>query len=200
MIPKNWSQVTVQQYAKYYPLREEKPTDPLEAHDLKMEKICALTGMELKEVLELTEDILGFVDDLERTPFPKKMIKYFRLNGQLYKVKPNPRSFTAGEFMAVMNACKDNTVDGLHRILFNVCDPIKNIFGKKIKFKPEDIEDRMNDFKKLPVSIGWPIALFFWNLSDELNKNILEFSTQQMEKLNKKLQKEADYLERTDGL
>lgn len=207
MIPTNWNDVTLESYVPYRKTFEEYTEEQVEKMtpeafelarlDLRIKRACLLANVEPEEILKLTQEELLKVDDLEKIPIPTKIAKSFRINGQTYKPQLDPRKYTGGEYMAVMNACKDKGSDNIHRILFLVCKPV-NVWGKEIKFEAHEIEARMNDFKKLPVSIAYPIALFFWNLSRVLTDATLDYSSELMKKQREEM--EAAYLAATDGL
>lgn len=203
MIPKNWDNITIDQYAALKKTESVKPKDELEEHDLRVQRACIITGLDLNEINSWPFKELLKVDDLMKTPLPTKIIKTFRLNGKLYRFRENPKKYSGGEYCAIMNACKDASVSreselkSMHRLCYLICKPV-NILGFKQKItEPEEIEKRIDDFKQLPLKIANPMALFFWALSETLTDAILVYSTDQMNMMNKDLQKETSYLEGT---
>jgi len=196
MIPTNWSQVTLESYVPFQKTLDEVPETELQKHDLRVKRACLLANVEPEVIMNMTMDEIAKVDDLIKSPRPTKIVKSFRINGQTYRVKLDPRKYNAGEYMAVMNACKDNGGENLHRILFLVCEPVNN-WGRKKKFTPDEFEARMKDFKQLPVSIAYPIAVFFWTLSRKLTDVILDYSEETMTKQREEM--EAAYSAAMDG-
>ena len=196
MIPSSWDSVTVESYVPFQKTLSENPQSESEAYDLRIKRACLLANVDVDEVLNLPHKELMKVDDLLKKPIPTKIIKRFRLKGHLYQAHLDPRKYTAGEYMAVMNACKDKGAENIHRILFLVCRPINKV-GSIITIPPDEVEQRINDFKELPVSIGYPIALFFWNLSKKLTDATLDYSTEILKKVKGEM--EVAYSDAMDG-
>jgi hypothetical protein len=201
MIPATWQEVTLE---NFYPLErtlKEEPKDEVEKHDLLVKRACFISDMEVEEVQELTMNELLVVDKLLRTPLPTKLNLSFKLNGRLYVVKLDPTKWDAWRYKAVMNECRNIGSDNLHKLMFLVSVEIKNRFStKEIKCPPEEVEERMEEFKQLSVALANPLVVFFYNLSNDLTENILSFSEAQMKKMKMTLNQETDYLKNSDGL
>ena len=199
MLPKNWDDITLEQYIAIYKTLDEEPKDAMAQLDLLVKRVCLLTNLEPDFVEEnCSMNDLNYMADFLKKPMPTKLIQKFRFNGRLYKVKLDPNKYKAGEYMAVMNACKNSKPDGLPRIMFSVCKEI-NVFGKDIEVSPEKIHDRIEEFKQLPLKIANPIALFFSMLSSNLMETTLKYSTEQVMKATADLQVEIDCLKDSDG-
>ena len=96
-----------------------------------------------------------------------------------------------------MNACKEKDVQ-LHRLMFSVCVPI-NWMGKDQDLKPYEVQERLNEFKSMPMTIANPIVVFFWNLSNDLTQSILQFSNSKMKEMNKMVTTEIDSIKNMAG-
>ena len=96
-----------------------------------------------------------------------------------------------------MNAWKEKDVQ-LHRLMFSVCVPI-NWRGKDQDLKPYEVQERLNEFKSMPMTIANPIVVFFWALSNDLTQSILQFSNSKMKEMNKMVTTEIDSIKSMAG-
>ena len=199
MIEENWDNVTIDQYVAIKKTEAIIPKDKLEEHDLRVQRACILTDLDLDVINAWSFEELLKVDKLMETDLPTRVIKRFKVNGNRYRFKENPKKYSGGEYSAIMNACKDGGLNNLHRLCYLISQP-KNVLGfnKKVT-DPEDIEKRIEDFKQLPLKVANPMAVFFWTLSEVLTDVILDYSTKKMMKITEQVQKEISYLEGTDG-
>ena len=198
-VPNNWDNVTIDQYVAIKKTEAIIPKDKLEEHDLRVQRACILTDLDLDVINAWSFEELLKVDKLMETDLPTRVIKRFKVNGNRYRFKENPKKYSGGEYSAIMNACKDGGLNNLHRLCYLISQP-KNVLGfnKKVA-DPEDIEKRIEDFKQLPLKVANPMAVFFWTLSEVLTDAILDYSTKKMMKITEQVQKEISYLEGTDG-
>lgn len=199
MIPATWDNVTIDQYVAIKKTEAIVPKDKLEEHDLRVQRACILTGLDLDVINAWSFIELLKVDTLLSTAPPTKVVRHFRLNGNYYTFRENPKKYSGGEYSAVMNACKDGGLNNLHRLCYLISQPTNLLGFKKKVTDPEDIEKRIEDFKQLPLKIANPMAVFFWTLSENLTDVILDYSAKKMTKITAAVQKEISYLEGTDG-
>lgn len=200
MIPTNWSQVTLENFYPFARTLEETPKTDLEEFDLMVKRACFLSDMDVEDIMQLPEDEINKVNNLLRTPYPTKINKYIRHKGQLYRVILNPNAESAWRYKAIMNECRNEKGDNLHKILYLCCVPIKSMWNKKeVTIPAHEVEELMNGFKQLPYSIVNPIVVFFCNLSKSLTENILLYSEDQMKKMKTIVDKQIDSLKSMDG-
>lgn len=173
-IPRDWSQVTIEQYVLLQKTVTDKLLTQVERDELRITRAIILTGGDDIEETTTMEELM-WVDKLINTPMSTKISPRIRLNGNLYRVILNPTKELASRFKMAMNAAKDGD-ENLHRLMFAICVPIKGIFrSREIQLDGAETQKRVEDFKQLPVSIAYPISLFFCNLSKELSKNTHQY-------------------------
>lgn len=170
MIPKDWSQVNLEQYSKLHPTLITKGMSDLERIDNKVKQISILTGLSLEEAENAPRTYLTDVVNLLKTPLPTKIHRRFRIGKQNYEFNIDANKLNQSGYVAIMNAVKDDPIKHLHVTMFNLARPIKASWlgWKQFEFKPHEVSERLNDFKLLPVSMAYPIAVFFLNLSKDL--------------------------------
>lgn len=219
MIPKSWDNVTIDQYVAIKKTEAIIPKDKLEEHDLRVQRACILTDLDLDVINAWSFEELLKVDKLMEANLPTRVVKRFKLNGKRYRFKENPYTYNGGQYCAVMNACKEGGIENLNRLCYLISEPI-NFWGKRQTTNdeyfnslladrmlkrpkptplPYEILQLMEDFKQLPLKVANPMAVFFWTLSEVLTDAILDYSTKKMKKITEQVQKEISYLEGTDG-
>jgi hypothetical protein len=184
-IPKNWNDITVGQFQEYQKTLNEEPFDAIEEQSLLERRAMALTGWDQDQIDRLKITELYQINQIVNKPLPTKIPKRIRVAGKLYRVILDPTKEDAVRYKMVMNACKEKEVQ-LHRLMFSLCVPIK-WWGKDIDLDPWEIQDRLNEFKDVPMTIANPIIVFFWTLSNVLTKDILQYSDQILTKMNKEV-------------
>lgn len=187
MIPRNWNDITVEKFVELQKTFKEKPQTELERHDLLVKRALILTDLEIEEIENLPINELNRVDELIAKPFGK-MPTHIRLNKRIYRVIINPTVESSKRFKMVMNACKEGD-ENLHRIIYSVCVPIKNLWSKKEKeMQAWEVQQCVEDFKQLPAGTALSIWLFFCQLSNELSNVTLQFLEQKMKQMQSKVQ------------
>lgn len=194
MLPKNWNDITIEQYVAVYKTLEEEPKDAEAQLNLLIKRTCLLTFKEPEWVEDnLTMNDLAKMQDFLKSELPTKLITDFRFKGRRYKADIDPTKYDAGRYMSVMNQLKDSKIDNLHKVIFLICREV-DWKGKTIEVPIEELGQRIEDFKELPLKIANPLSVFFYSLSDNLTKDILEYSTELMKKAQEKIQEEMSYL------
>lgn len=195
----NWNKVTVAGYVEYYKsLDWKEPKDAIQQLDQNIERLSYLTGISYEEIEEMS--ITQVTEELKqaRENMPQVLYESFEFKGRYYVVDKDPTKYNAGRYMSVMNACTGNTIENLHRILFNVCREVDKK-GNTVKIPDEELMNRMDEFKELPMLYANPIAVFFWNLSKDLTNVTLQYLDDQVQKANQALQTEITYLQDSAG-
>lgn len=194
MLPKNWDDITLEQYVAVYKTLSEEPKGEDGDWNLLIKRVCLLTNKEPGWVEDnLTLNDLQKMQEFLKTPLPQKLIRSFRFNGKRYKVDINPTKYDAGRYMSVMNQLKENKVDNLHKVMFQICREV-NWYGKTVEKDLGKLHEEIESLKQLPMKIVNPISVFFCLLSEHLMNDILRYSTEQMNKAKEDLQMEIDYL------
>ncbi len=199
MLPKNWNDITIEQYVAVYKTLSEEPKTAEAQLDLLIKRTAYLTNLEPDYIEDnLTINDLAKMQDFLKSDLPSKLVTDFRFNGKRYKVFIDPTKYKAGDYMAVMNTVKDNKIDNLHKTIYCVCKEV-DWKGRIIEVPENEIAERIESFKQLPLSVANPIAVFFCSLSENLTDVILKYSMDQMEKAKKALQTEIDCLNDSVG-
>jgi hypothetical protein len=200
MLPKDWNDITIEQYVAVYKTLKDNPKDTDSQSSLLILLTCLLTDKEPEWVEDnLTLNDLAKMQDFLKLDLPKKLVRDFRFNGKRYKVDIDPTKYNAGRYISVMNQLKgDNDIDSLHKVVYQVCREV-NWMGFTKKKNISDIPTEIESFKQLPLKIANPIAVFFCNLSESLMLDIQKYLTNQMKKITADLQAEIDSLADTNG-
>lgn len=196
-IPKDWSDITVGQFQEYQKTLGEEPNNVLEEQDLLERRAMALTGFDWDQLGQLTMKQLYAINNIPKTDIKGKLKKRIKVAGRRYRVILDPTKEESLRYKMVMNACKEKDVQ-LHRLMFSVCVPI-NWMGKDQDLKPYEVQERLNEFKSMPMTIANPIVVFFWNLSNDLTQSILQFSNSKMKEMNKMVTTEIDSIKNMAG-
>jgi hypothetical protein len=199
--PKNWSDITIRKYIERVKLSRKSGSE-LETIE-QMIKLAAVTfECSEEEAADIGLDKLNQVNQLFKSEKPTKIVKEIRLNGQHFEFELNPNKLTASQYAGVMEATKDIDIN-LHLFLFHLARPYNYSWFRKKYIKLEDYQtiELIDQFKDIPMSVANPIAVFFFNLSMELTKNLEAYSDQKLKEMNKLLDRtKTDLLKDTDGL
>ena len=206
MTPKSWKDITINQYIDLLP-SATKGKSEFEAiyHNLK-----TLFGLSKEESRKLSVDdverLMRKVEFINEAPSGKP-VKKFRLNGTRYEVEINIKKHKADNYMLVMERLKElqrdpETVEkNLHLIMAVVCHPTKWSWKKFKYVKAEN--DLLNTaelfYNDMPISIAYPISVFFCVLSKSLTSYIQNYSTTKMETVEKELLQIKEDLQRSTG-
>ena len=212
-LPKSWDDITIGMYIELRPV--------LKADMNEIERLIYILAVLLKKPTQDIEKIkikdyhemkkvLAFLWEM---PLPTKLQKYFTIEGKDYEIVLNANELDAGQYMSVVtklkNAENDDDVayNQLHEILASISVPVEKKRKKwqRIAIEPSYYKKVANDFyNHLPMSIAYPIGVFFWNLSASLTKVIQDSLKSKMnEKLTEaeEIQAEVmkDFLNDGDG-
>ena len=199
MLPKDWNDITIEQYVAVYKTLSEEPETAEAQLNLLIKRVCLLTNQEPEWVEDnCTMQDLAKMQDFLKMELPTKLITDFRFNDKRYTVDVDPTKYDAGRYMSVMNQLKDSKIENLHKVIFQVVREV-DWKGRTIEADLNKLPEDIESFKQLPLKIANPISVFFCNLSESLTDVILQYSTEQMKKTQKDLQTEIDYLNDSDG-
>ena len=167
----DWSKITVEQFVKTQKIIKEDPLDELDLHAQKKLIAEIITNKSIADIENMK------MRDLDAT------------------------QMTSGRYMSIMESIKQNPLDNIHTVLFNVAHPVKRTLTgfKRYDFEPAELHKRIEDFKQMPISIANPMAVFFCNLSVALTSVSVDYSVSQMEIMNKEMNQLAEDLTDGDG-
>lgn len=178
-LPKSWNDLTVPQLIELENIRADKSIDEDFAPSVtRAYLIVALFTGQSYEKLESTlsvnevRELISQMSFLDTLP-SEKAVQKFRVNGTTYKVNFDITKLNGGEFIDMYELTKnpDRIMSNCAEILSIFCTPI-NIFRKKIDLSKEVIKA---DMLKAPVSVVYPLTVFFWNLLKECSENLKDY-------------------------
>ena len=190
-LPNSWDGITVGQFQDLYPVlvSESKLVERVPA------LISVLSGLPLQDVMKIKIEeyrkiskALSFLDTLDALTDVRDS---FKVDGDRYSVDTNISNMCGAQYMDFMHflgECKgDNNLvmQNLHNLLSCVVikDERKRWGYKRGEYDGSKIETTRKLIKdKMPISLAFPIAVFFWNLWQESTKNIQDFGNNQLTK------------------
>lgn len=202
MLPKNWDDITLEQYTAFKKTLKEEPSGEDGELNLVIKQISFLTGLDPDYVEDnISASDVAKMHELIKTPLPTVITKRFRFNNKSYVADLNPtdsKRYRGGRYMSVMNTLKDKHIDNDHKLLFQVCREV-TWYGKTIEPDLNTIAEQIESFKQLPLKIANPIKVFFCSLSESLTDATLQYLTNKAKTATKQLQTEIDYLNGSAG-
>jgi hypothetical protein len=162
----NWKKVTVGQFDDIAEIRSEIP------FRLKMQQIAILENKEIEEILKWKiEDVY----DYDIPSMPKTKLRFwFVHNKKFYRLPKNAKKIKASQFIDLQ------TSDGTIAMNLAILAQRVNLFGKVVD---EDIEDRIKEFREIPILKIKPYADFFLHLYPLLLEATRDYLKQAMTEL-----------------
>jgi hypothetical protein len=109
MLPKNWNDITIEQYVAVYKTLSEDPKDAEAQLNLLVKRVCLLTNQEPDWVEEnCTMQDLAKMQDFLKSDLPLKLITDFRFEGRRYKVITNPNLLKRTIYKRILDTVKRN--------------------------------------------------------------------------------------------
>jgi len=207
-IPTKWEDVTIGNYINLRPVLNSK-LNPIERV---VNILAVLTGQKRDVIKNISLDQfksikkkMGFLE----TELPNKLKdKRFNIGGQWYEFKVDAKKLLFGEYinsMEILQNAKDDEeaiFNNLHHILTTICRPVKKtLFGwKHIEVDSEILRKTADNFlNNMPMTIAYPIGVFFYNHSEDLTKAIKTCLMEEAEKMTKEAREELDLVNAGDG-
>ena len=207
-IPTKWEDVTIGNYINLRPVLNSK-LNPIERV---VNILAVLTGQKRDVIKNISLDQFKSIKkkmSFLETELPNKLKdKRFKIGGQWYEFKVDARKLLFGEYinsMEILQNAKDDQeaiFNNLHHILTTICRPVKKtIFGwKYIKVDGEILRKTADNFlNNMPITIAYPIGVFFYSHSEDLTKAIKTSLMDQAKKMTRESKKELDLLRDGDG-
>lgn len=184
-----WNDITVEQYSKLYPTLKTEGLSDLELVDNTILQMSIIKRITIDQAQYTTTKEVKEIQDFLRSPLPTKIHRFWKSNGVRYEFNIHADRIKAGGYIGIMNGVKDDPIKSLHLNLFNMCKPVKlGLRGwKPYEFKQYEVTERIEEFKQMPISVAYPIAVFFLNLSKHLTKSTPDYLSEQMKKMTNKL-------------
>lgn len=192
--PKSWADITIGNLSSYMKVSKEKKEMLQNEVTYITQKVAAILGVTIEEARKIPIEDTNKITKVMASKLPSRLQLSFKLKGQRYNAIIDARKLNGEKYSAIKLIQSRGSDENLHHLLFLISEPRKFGIRKKfpfigwktIEFKPEELEERINDFKQLSVDIGWPMASFFLRVSKELRDHLKDFSLNQLEELIQK--------------
>lgn len=203
-IPTSWDDITLGQYIELRPILQTEQEDVTRMINI----LCVLTGKKREEIKEVTiPDFHKLVKKMSflNEPLPKELKKKrFLVGGKWYEFKIDAKKMLFGEYISVMEILQqagdneDVLFNNLHKILTVICRPVyKTMFGfKTMDIDGEKIRETADNFyKNMPITIAYPIGVFFYlrypNLTRVIKTSLMEEAKKQIKEVKTDLAKDG---------
>jgi len=196
MLPKNWDNITLEQYVAIYKTLDEQPEETEDQLKLLIKRACLITLQEPEWVEEnLTMNDLAKMQEFLKMELPQTLVLDFVFKDKRYKAEIDPTKYKGGRLFACLNTLKDEDkrLDNIHRTIYNVCWRVDKK-GKPIQLTDDEMIADMEDFRELPLKVANPLYVFFCSLSETLQTLTLTYSINQIQIANQMIQEETNYL------
>ncbi len=190
-IPKSWDDITIEQYQEINRLDKSDEIDYLVSL---VSIVCHLDvetveSMDLKKLRDLGTS-LAFIKTM-----PDKFVNDFKLNGKKYIVDCNIAHITTGQYIDLNKYIELGIEENMHKILTLFCLPTKRKFLKRVSLKygkGYDLNELSVELLKTPISVAYPLALFFCKLLEKSMPAIQDSLIQEVEEMKKIIMKEVE--------
>lgn len=191
IIPKDFSGITIGQFIE---LQNIKSIDS-DVIDFMVDFVSTISNLTYKEAANLSVadlrkiyDSLGwFNEGVKETSITER----YELDGVMYCANIDISKITANQYVSIMTALKNGTDANLHHIMAALYIP----YGKKYDDIPAN-EVAEKFYKNMPITIAYPLAVFFCNLLKDSMKDInLYLSSQAMSKTRQALKEVAELVQ-----
>ena len=207
-IPTSWQDITIGQYIKLRPVLKAE-LNPIE----RVINILAVLTNQKKEVIKniplsqykVIKEKMNFLE----TEIPKQLDKRrFKIGDTFYEFKVDAKKLLFGEYinnMEILQKAANNEeviYENLHYVLTTICRPVEK---KWLRWREIDVDGEVlrktadNFFNNMPITIAYPIGVFFYNhfqtLTQDIRISLMEKATEMM----KEASQEMDLVKDGDG-
>jgi len=209
-LPTSWDGITVGKFQELYPVLESdgKLVERVPA------MISVLSGVPLEDVKKISlndyktiSKSLKFLDELETLRDIKDDFKVGKVKYAIDLDINNMSGAQYMDFMHFLNECKGESslvMRNLHNLLSCVIIEKKRKGFKWIKgeYDGSTIEERRKLIKEvMPISLAFPIAVFFWNLWEQLTRDMEDYGKNKLKKAKRIMEEvETDLLKYGAGM
>ena len=207
-IPTSWQDITIGQYIKLRPVLKAE-LNPIE----RVINILAVLTNQKKEVIKniplsqykVIKEKMNFLE----TEIPKQLEKRrFKIGDTFYEFKVDAKKLLFGEYINNMEilqkASKNEEIvfENLHHILTTICRPVEK---KWLRWRYIDVDGEVlrktadNFFNNMPITIAYPIGVFFYNHFQSLTQDIRISLMEKATKMMKEASQEMDLVRDGDG-
>jgi len=174
-LPTSWKEISLKTYCELNRIIKD---NDLNTNDKDIEILSLLSSKPRNEILALPFNIrhefmrkIGFLNNLDSIE-PLQSAKNFRffIKGKRFEIKLNATELTGGQYIDLMTFLKDTeaTNQNIHNILAVIASPLKFGFFKTRYHGKDHLTRAAFFYENMPLSIAYPILVFFCNLSEHL--------------------------------
>lgn len=198
-LPKDYTEVTISQLIELKAIDDDKSIDTEPAPELTraLLRLSVFNGVPYEELEQMP--ISDLKSDLKKMDFlntlpSDKPIEWFKCGGYWWKVNFDITKLTAGNYIDMDMWVKDPEMilSNSHKILSVFCQPFKWLR----KYNKLTDEEKYEKLKHCPVSVAYPLSVFFCNLFNSLIESIPDSLLNE----SKQLMKEAQELRNLNSL
>ena len=207
-IPTSWQDITIGQYIKLRPVLKAE-LNPIE----RVINILAVLTNQKKEVIKniplsqykVIKEKMNFLE----TEIPKQLEKRrFKIGDTFYEFKVDAKKLLFGEYinnMEILQKAANNQeviYENLHHVLTTICRPVEK---KWLRWREIDVDGEVlrktadNFFNNMPITIAYPIGVFFYNHFQTLTQDIRISLMEKATKMMKEASQEMDLVKDGDG-
>ena len=207
-IPTSWQDITIGQYIKLRPVLKAE-LNPIE----RVINILAVLTNQKKEVIKniplsqykVIKEKMNFLE----TEIPKQLEKRrFKIGDTFYEFKVDAKKLLFGEYinnMEILQKAANNQeviYENLHHVLTTICRPVEK---KWLRWREIDVDGEVlrktadNFFNNMPITIAYPIGVFFYNHFQSLTQDIRISLMEKATKMMKEASQEMDLVKDGDG-
>jgi len=207
-IPTKWEDITIGKYINLRPVLNSE-LSPVERV---VNILAVLTGQKKEVIKNISLDQYKTIKEkmsFLETELPKQLKdRKFKIGGKWYKFEVKAQNLIFGEYintMEILQSAKDDQeaiFNNLHRILTTICRPIEKKFlrWKDIKVDGELLrETQENFFNNMPMTIAYPIGVFFYTHSESLTETIKICLMEEAQRLKREAETEIASIKDGDG-
>jgi hypothetical protein len=191
-LPKQWSDVTTEMYQLIHPIviSDEYETDLDKIIDIAL----AISEVSVNQLPVTELKRLSFL--LTAETIPNKLPKAFTFKGKIYKTELRIEKIKGGQYIDLTTYTKDSDkiIDNLHYLIAIMTSNV-NWFGFKKKYNADEMIKRAELFKKLPITITYPLCVFFCQVLINSTISIQDYSIQKAEQLMKEVRTSLNSLD-----
>ena len=188
-LPTSWKQISLKTFSE---LDSIIRNDRLNSNEKDLAILSLLSGKSNEEIQALPfktrNKYLKQIQFLNKLDMARKGVpKFLMIKGKLFRLTLNATELSGGQYIDLMNFLKDPdaTTKNIHNVLAVIALSMK--FGLiKTRYDGKNHATRAKFFyENMPVSIAYPILVFFCNLSVSLTSATADYlKTETRKKMN----------------
>jgi hypothetical protein len=191
-LPKSWYDINIEVFAQVYNILQIDCKTPIERLDQNAQLISLLGGIHYDIVMNWSVNQMK--DEFNKISFVRNLPSdfknsQFKLGGFTWKVNRDITKLTAAQYIDLSSLTEnpDSIMDNLPSLLCLFCSPHKK---KWFKLKPIelDFKTKREILKRTPVTIAYPLAVFFCKVLENLIIDIAPFLKEKLKKAQKEFE------------